>query len=235
MLLIAIPKSASTSLMKTLGDLHTSKALQDFSFKDNPVPTSSNYLHNIHSDIRELNENDVRKITGKDKIYKQHIYPSVNNMKLLGKERKVILLRNPKEICLAYRRGALKNVHALLPGFPAESNEDEWMKKAGETGLFKDLEFFYNSWSMNGVSDNTLMVDYDSLIKSPTDVIRNIESFWDMDLTEGKIVLARERYSRRTRVSSTLLKTKKRTKKLIIAALKAIGLKDSIRRIIRKN
>jgi hypothetical protein len=221
--------------MKTLGNLHALEAFQDFSFKDNPVPTTSSYLHNIHSDIRELDENDARKFSDKDKIYKQHIYPSANNMKLLNKERKVVLLRDPKDICLAYRRGALKNVHALLPGFSAELSEDEWMKKADETGLYTDLESFFNSWSMKDASGNTLIVGYDSLIKTPEAVVRNIESFWNLDLTEGKIVLARERYSRRTWASNTLLNTKKHTKKIIVTVLEAMGIKNSIRRLIRKN
>lgn len=235
MLLIAIPKSASTSLMRTLGELHSLDASQDFTFHNNPAPSGSRYLHSIHSDIRKLNKNDVLGFSGNNKIYKQHIYPSSSNMELLHRDRKVVLLREPREVCLAYRRGALKKVHALLPGFSVELGEDEWIERAMETGLYADLEFFFNQWSMSDASGNTLIVDYNRLMKSPKSVIRDIESFWELDLTEDNVVLARERYTRRSWISSTILKTRKLMKRIAVKALEALGIKDSVRRLIRKN
>ena len=196
-LLVAIPKSASTSLMKTLAKLHQLDPVQDVSWAENPAPNSSSFLHCIHSDLRELGESEVAMFSQPGKLYKQHIFPSPNNLSKLEGLKKVVLLRSPKSVCLAYRRGALKNVHALLPEFSTELSENEWMEVALKKGLYSDLEFFYETWMSLEKEDDVLIIYYDDLIINPVKTINQIEEFWGAVKSEGNIVLARERYSRR--------------------------------------
>ncbi len=80
MLIIAIPKSASTSLMVTLGELHKISSTQDFSIKSNELPKGSNIIHTVHSDIREITQENVNKFNQRNMFYKQHIFPSDNNL-----------------------------------------------------------------------------------------------------------------------------------------------------------
>lgn len=54
MLVIAIPKSASTSLMKTISKIHQIPNEQYTSLNENEIPDETNVLHEFHSDVREL-------------------------------------------------------------------------------------------------------------------------------------------------------------------------------------
>ena len=88
MLVIAIPKSASSSLLKTLSETHNLKGIQDFSFRTNQIPKGCNLLYTVHSDIRELNSEIVTNLCQDNIFYKQHIYPSANNLRLLKDKKK---------------------------------------------------------------------------------------------------------------------------------------------------
>ena len=92
MIIVAIPKSASTSLMLTLGKYHGLEAKQDFSLSENDNPEHCQVLFNLHSDVRELSEEDVARMSDPEKIFKQHIFPSPNNLRLLERVKKVVML-----------------------------------------------------------------------------------------------------------------------------------------------
>ncbi len=234
LILVAIPKSASTSLMKTLGDLHYLDAQQDMSWLDNPIPKNSNYLHNVHSDIREISIREKEMFMQKGKLYKQHIFPSENNVEKLSEMKKVILLREPKSICLAYRRGMKKNVHTLLPGFDPEMSEEVWMKNAHEKGLMKDLEFFFNTWTQLENKDDVLIIRYEELIESTEKVVRKVEEFWGVPITEDEIVLAKERYSRRTGLEYVFFIMKLKIRNVLVKTFELLGMKNAVKNILGK-
>lgn len=97
MLIVAIPKSASTSLMDAIAELHGVKAKQSFPKHLSRIKGLS-VLSNYHSDIRELDKPFVDEILAKDKqINKQHIAPTANNISFIAEAgiRPVILLRDP--------------------------------------------------------------------------------------------------------------------------------------------
>ncbi|MFW6008818.1 MAG: hypothetical protein ACOCP8_06095, partial [archaeon] len=95
MILIAIPKSASTTLIKTLNNLHPEINCKQIMMTKNKKIQEINYLDKFHSDMRELTSKDIKLFTNKKTIYKQHIFPSKNNLKLLNNHKKIILLRHP--------------------------------------------------------------------------------------------------------------------------------------------
>lgn len=208
MLIIAIPKSASTSILLTIGKYQNKKATQDFSFGENRIPENCEILHNIHSDVREFDKADVEQITIPNTIHKQHIYPSANNVKQFTAIRKVVLLRSPEDIILAYRRGAIKKVHTLLSGYDIAMTENEWIEKSKANGLYSDLRFFYNEWKEKALLDNTLFVHYEDYLLNAQEVINKIEVFFGLQPTQQKVKTIKVRYSRRKGVRGFLLKIK---------------------------
>jgi hypothetical protein len=93
MIIIAIPKSASTSLQKTLSKLH------GFKFP-----------------LKTINEKDIRRnlkkiISDRNFLYKGHIFPSKKNKKILKDCKKVVLLRNPLDCIKALQRGKKAFIH----------------------------------------------------------------------------------------------------------------------------
>lgn len=201
MLIIAIPKSASTSLQMTLEKYQGIKGSQTF-YKDFPNPENCSFLSRLHSDIRELTTTEADKFNAQDHIYKQHIFPSPNNIKLFHDVKKVILLRNPTDILSAYRRGALKGVHNLIPGFETSWDEHKWIEKASEVGLLADLELFYSKWMELANQDNTLIIDYKDYVDQPKDSVNKIEAFYGLPITNETIDTVKARYSRKTKLDS---------------------------------
>ena len=147
MLIVAMPKTASTSLMETLGIRHAMPR-QQLPLLSNPWPTSSEWhaLTHLHSDTRELTETDVERFTKKGVLYKQHILPTAGNVSQLRQYAIVVLLRKPTDVVLSYRREALltKQVPMMWRGLETES---EWVVRAEQAGLVSDLDAFRACWS----------------------------------------------------------------------------------------
>jgi len=196
MLIVAIPKSASTSLLKTFGVLHGIESVQDFSIKDYKAPEGASILNSIHSDLREITGELADRFSDEETLYKQHIFPSENNLSLLKNVKKVVLLRDPEEIVLAYYRGAHKKVHTLLEGYSLSFTQEEWIEKSRQDGLMNELHFFHDRW-LKEEDQNTLIIWYKDLLNKPKEVVNSMESLFGLKPTDGDVVLARERYSRR--------------------------------------
>jgi hypothetical protein len=195
MLIIAIPKSASTSVMSTLGKLHNLEYKQDTTTSKNfNKPKGTSYLHKLHGDLREINHELVKKWTSSKTIHKQHVFPSKNNLFLLKEYKKIVLLRDPIDIILAYQRGVEKGIQPLPEGFKYRISQTEWIRRAKITGLYNDLELFYSSWIAN-VDSNTLIIQYNDVINKTNFTFRKIEYFFDLIETEKEIKLDRKRYS----------------------------------------
>ena len=226
MLIIAIPKSASTSLMLTLGKYHNLEAKQDLSFSKNKSAENCQILYKLHSDVRELTDNDVKLLSIPSAINKQHIYPSSNNVSLLSNIKKVILLRPPDEIILAYRRGAVNKVHNLLPGYSSKMTENEWLEKSKSDGLYSDLTFFCKEWKEKAKSENTLFIDYQDYVENPNIVLNEIEKFYGLAVTQQKVKTIKARYSRRNAFSSFIFRIKAKVKNTLIAILRKLRLKN---------
>lgn len=232
MLIVAIPKSASTSLMMTLSKLHDLKAEQEWIHKKSPFPAEANHLHKVHVDVRNLNQKVFDKFCGTSQFYKQHIFPSAENLSRLENKRIVVLLRPTDEILEAYHRGAQKKVHKLIPGFSHDMSLEAWMKRADELGLKQDLEMFNRVWRSKEGEENVLIIEYGELTNSPTQVIRRIEQFWGLKSNEKKVTLAKERYSRYGPVSHKIYVAKLGIRNVISRTLKSLGLFELAKKLL---
>ena len=92
LIIIAIPKSASTSLIGTLSGLNSVPA-QQMSMTNCLPPKEMDLLPKYHYDIREISVNDLAALES-GALYKQHIPPTDNNIALLKPYKKVVLLRS---------------------------------------------------------------------------------------------------------------------------------------------
>ena len=143
MLVVSIPKSASTFLLKTLSTLHHKKGYQN-NYNNNVFPDSYQLLGKYHIDLMEYDLSDMAIFHDTTKIYKLHIPPIDNSLELLRDKMKVILLEEPQEIVMAYylankwllneRREEFKNAHT----------SEEWVWNAKEIGLLQELKNFFD-------------------------------------------------------------------------------------------
>ncbi len=211
MLIIAIPKSASTSLMSTLGYLHDLPATQDFSFRNNSIPDKSRKIHTVHSDIRELTPELVDKFVSKKSFFKQHIFPSTNNMKLLESHRKVVLLRDPNDILKAYLRGKKKRFNGLPDGYHTKMTNKSMLKKAKEDGFFNDIVYFHDEWLKKNDS-KTLIIFYKDYLRQTKKTINDIETFFNLEISISEVKPLKMRYSRQ----GIFVKLKKKLKRILL-------------------
>ena len=193
MLIVAMPKTASTSLMKTLGQLHDIP-VQQRAFPARAVPDEYHVLPSFHSDMRQIDQEIARSFADEGRLFKQHILPTDGNRRLLRDVRKVLLLRDPFEVVLAYRRGVLAATVAPRDVFAGCDSEAEWLRRSEESGLTADLQRFHAEWAND--DGHTLIIEYTHLILDPTKQIRRVEAYFGWKTSRGPVKLRRDRYSR---------------------------------------
>ena len=153
MLLIAIPKSASTSLfgfiVAIMGESMHYIQTEDGRLWNRKVPVEYKYIYKWHTDIREIELEDVMKVDGKNIFYKQHFPPTSNNLELLDSIKKVILLREPQDVVFAYYRAFMKQVPISFKdsNFSYTMGSDDWYNVAKRLGVVEDVERFYDGWN----------------------------------------------------------------------------------------
>ena len=129
MLLIAQPKSASTSL------LHTLKHITKLNIKEG-IPRKSKEkncpgfteIQRHHSNMIQRNELFLKQVTsGRKTIFREHLLPIKEHLNILKKlnNKVVVLLRNPDDSCNSYMR---------------------FNKKTNEKQIKEDLNNFYNKY-----------------------------------------------------------------------------------------
>lgn len=195
MLLIAIPKSASTSLLETLGQIHGCHAEQ-VNFFELPVHPDYKALARFHWDQHELTPEIVDQLVDPHAFNKNHIVPTRHNQTLLAEHRKVILLREPTEIIRAYRRAVraldtdMRKVAQIFAGCDTQS---DWLARAESIGLLQSLQRFYDNWQQH--AGNKLIVRFDDLITEPKAVVNRIEDYFGLNQSD-QVNLVRTRYTR---------------------------------------
>lgn len=150
MLIIAQPRSASTSLIDTLGKITGKKCVQIFnqggkSYKDiYPIPDGYAFLHKHHSDFRPVPVDHILKIAKNQNVIRKQHFPPTNNI-LEGIKNSgipvVVLLRDPKQGMESYRKLGSSNYEASL----------------------EDLQRFYVGYNSLAGCWNVLIITYDDL------------------------------------------------------------------------
>lgn len=214
MLIVAIPKSASTSLMSTLAELHGLEKKQRH-FPDNDIPVHSKLVHRYHSDYRELLTVDVEELYQDTILYKQHIPPTSNNLKRLEGRKVIVLLRDPGDVVKAYCRAEQKNIHEPRQEFAHCKTEADWLKTSVENGLLDDLKWFYEEWMQAAERDpaNVKIIQFHELIENPKHAVNVVENVFNLDL-QSEVVLKKIRYSKKTWIHTLKCKAWKVAKKL---------------------
>jgi hypothetical protein len=201
MLILALPKSASSSLASTLGRLH--------GLPDLTVETRSRFLPllafpeqvrefgamaRLHLEAQEIAPEVLDAIRRPGVIHKYHFPPTARNQDLLHGVRKVILLRNPADVVRAYWRGERAGTHPLRDlRFASCFSEESWMARAERTGLLDEMERFCAGWESHG--GDKLVMRFEDLVRDPTAAVNRIERY--LGLPESReVLLDRERYSR---------------------------------------
>jgi len=196
MLIVAIPKSGSSSLLETLGRLHSCPISQTW-YGQWPAPDELHLLHRYHSDMREITEEKASQLARPKRFYKQHIPPTMNNMHRLRDTKKIILLREPLDVVAAYFRADMKGIHKRRTEFVGLDTLTGWQQEAVSNGLLQDLQWFRESWEGEASRrpDLNRIIEYSNLVRDPKECINDIEAHFNLPLSES-VELARVHYSR---------------------------------------
>jgi hypothetical protein len=191
MLLIAIPKSASTSLVHTLGKMLNIKVYEGIAKKEYDFNCEGfSEIQKYHSNMVERSGVFLNLITGgRHAIYREHLLPTYRHIKILLsiKRKVVLLLRNPDDVIDSYRR--LKR-----------SSEIDFKK------LSRDVNVIYNKYINLKGKEKICIIHYKDLILNYKNTIRKIYNFWGIRLPKKIIPLMRIKY---TGVGDKRLKEKK--------------------------
>lgn len=214
MLIIAIPKSASTSLLDTLGKLHSLEAKQIL-LRDQPAPENLRLLHCYHSDMREITADHAALFAHGQKLFKQHIPPSPGNIGLLTGTKKVVLLRHPEQIIEAYCRAEAKGLHQPRVEFSDCKTPEEWKAKAAENGLLGDLQWFHDQWTAEAAAhpEEILTLGFEELVENSEESLNRVEAHFGLPVSE-RVKLSKVRYSGNSRFYIQSVKALKKLKKI---------------------
>jgi hypothetical protein len=211
MLIVAIPKSAGSSLTKTLAETHK-LVLKSGITHYGKVGKSPNLVEYRHGSMRNIKKEDAEQFKKKNTIYHEHIFPTKKNIKLLKDQKKVILLRDPEEILHSWWRAEQSVIHPKLPMLKDCKTEEEYVKKAKKLGALKIFQDFKKGWEENK-GKNDLIIYYKDLMDDPGGTINKIEKFFYFPESK-KIKLLKEHYSRIGKLGKIAKKTYIRLQKI---------------------
>ena len=205
MLIIAQPKSASTSLAMTLADILDWPFHQVFLSKHKS--RKSLCLSNLrkkreqivpdlpHGDMVQYTASDMKSMSVLHKVFKQHIPPTDNNLKHI-KEKQIkciVLLRDPKEAAEAYLRHIKINLRHI------KINDAEKYKNPRKNANIFNKRHSALSWFHTGylgISDlkYVKILHFESLVTNPTRNINEILEFYGKEPVSD-VMLRKDRYT----------------------------------------
>ena len=207
MLVIAMPKSMSSSIKSYFGKKPGIKVRTDFVEEDKLLPFAEGwkYFLSLTNACREFPLEMALSICESRSMFrKHHIPPTKNNLEVFSKGKKVILLRDVNEVIASWRRTTLLK-GSPLKGFSPfkdpiflEKNEDEWIHQAEMSGLLDELRRFKEGWEKH--TQNALHITYNQLLHDPQNTVNSVEEFFGLPLTK-KVVLPKKRYTRGERTN----------------------------------
>jgi len=135
MLIIAIPKSAGTSLSMTLAKLHNLEFDEGLTHY-NQIK-NGNIIELRHGSMGNVKKGDIKKFKNEKIIYHEHLFPTKDNIKNLKNQKKVILLREPEEILHSWWRAEQSGIHSKHPMLKNKPLFKEKQKKSNQKNLLK--------------------------------------------------------------------------------------------------
>ncbi len=185
LLIVAMPKSASSSLVASLQEATGwQKRNADIRKKYlTPLPAPDGYvqLKRFHSEVAELTSEVVELLRRPNQITKLHIAPTDNNLALLRDVPKVVLQRPAEEIVAAYWRGQETSTWTTMVGEIALcKTSEQWMDVARELGLTGELEAFNDHWR-SGAGD-AILITYEELTGNPEAAITKLLEYFGIEI-----------------------------------------------------
>jgi hypothetical protein len=199
MLILAIPKSASTALVVTLAEAHgipiESQRIRDEVLAGAPRAPGYWQMGQFHRrDVIEIDERIARHVAARERLAKFHFPPTPRNQAALRDVKKVVLLRDVHEIVSAYRRGDETGAWRTKSyEFAFCFSERGWQRRARATGLLSELLAFADGWRAH--DGDKLVIESAELFADPAGVIARIETYLGLPLS-GVATLHAERFSR---------------------------------------
>lgn len=191
MLIVAQPKSASTSLLTSLREVtNLTDSIQQFEIGHSDIrdvmeaPAEFGTLRGRHKDVANYSSELLESWIESEVFYKQHVVPTDHNLSLLRDQKFVILLRAP----------STESYHAYLrPGANPVGERLQYALEHREN-LIQELELFYQRYSK--FDGNVLKIDFYQLVKDPREIVQSILDFFGLKIqVPPAFELARERYS----------------------------------------
>jgi hypothetical protein len=184
-LLIGQPKSATTSLAATIGNMGRLNVRYGISRNQNSKKCKGfSEIQKYHNNMIQRSPEFLAQVTkGKKTIFKEHLLPTVEHRRILEKLKQpvVILIRNPEDSLDSYKR--------LFK---------EKGKKANLDKLYEDLKKFHDTW-MHWASNKpyAIVVEYRDLVLYFKNEIKRIFRCFKMKLPldNRKYFLARKKYT----------------------------------------
>lgn len=185
MLLIAIPKSASTSLASTIGKIGNINI--KYGIKAVPIDLDCDEfteMQHYHNNMVERSPLFVKQtIFGNKTLFKEHLLPTDRHLKILEKVNGniAILLRNPEDVLDCYKR--LDKEH-----YRKTKKHIDFKKLDIELKLFHDR---YMWWASN--KRKAIVIYYEDLILCYNNTIKKILRHYNI---KGKIIpLEKKKYT----------------------------------------
>lgn len=160
MLILAMPKTASTSLINTIRDAQSQYAICRLEHGKVKISEFSQ-IAKFHSNIRKRDSETIERfVTDKTMIYRDHLIPIPEHLEELEKYQEpiVILLRNPLHVWDCYKR----DVHF-------EVKNPDMEKLLLELTAFKEL---YEKWAIG--KKNVTVIYYKEIVLHPNKTLAKI-------------------------------------------------------------
>lgn len=180
MLLIAQPKSASTSLLYTLKQI-TNKEIKEGiprTKKDKDCPGFPE-VQKHHSNMIQRNELFIKQIvSGRKTIFREHLLPIASHLNYIKKYNKniVVLLRNPDDSCDSYMR---------------------FNKRTGKKQMKEDLNNFYKKYIDFSKKNSkiVLVIFYRDLILDYKQTMKKILDHFNLKIPKKIPLLAKRKFT----------------------------------------
>lgn len=195
MLIISMPKAASTSLKTTLCLAHGFEAVPE-GLWDLPISSEFHCFSRLWpAHMRELDQKTVQMLISPRRLARFHILPTRNNQELLNRHKKVIVLRSPVDVICSLRRSVKKGLHKSTPiDFEyCKGSEEAWIKRARDIGLLDDMNNFIDEWCKHG--GDKLIIQYKELSSDPHATIERVERYFGLELS-GTRSLRKDNFAR---------------------------------------
>lgn len=163
MLIIAQPKSASTSLLYTLSEMMKIKVCRGTKRKKHDILNEGyEQLQKYHTLIFERSPVDImRMVTDKNLLFREHLVPNTRTFKILNKYSNfIVLLRNP---------------------FHSYENYQKLLEKSNKVNelILDDLIHFNEGYrEYIKTRPDILLVNYEDLILNYNETMNKIKKYW---------------------------------------------------------